>query len=94
LNDKHKTLVAIVKKLFFQPGSGRKEGALLRGATKYWDVNTAQATLGYMVRENIVSIAPGKQGKLYIPNRVFTRRMSKLCSLLSNSDDELWKMFS
>lgn len=94
LGNKHKTLVAIIKKLFFQPGSGRKEDALLRGASKYWDSDAAEAVLGYLVRENIVLIAPGKQGKLYIPNRSYARRMSNLCSLLSNSDDDLWRIVS
>ncbi len=35
ISNGQKTLLAIIKKLFFQPGAGRQEEALLRGAENY-----------------------------------------------------------
>lgn len=94
LSDRQKTLVAIVRKLFFQPGSGRMEEALLRGTSKYWDRPAAESVVRYMLANDIISEAQGKRGKLYIPNRKFTRRMGRLRSLLGNSNDELWDLVS
>lgn len=94
LSDAQKTLVAIIRKLFFQPGRGRKEEALLRGTTSYWDHKAAGNAVRYMLANSIITEVPGNQGKLYIPNRKFTRRMSKIRSLLRNCDDELWGVVS
>lgn len=92
LSDEHKTLIAIIRKLFFQPGSGRMEEALLRGTSKYWKKNAAEVALNYMLRTGIVMEVPGNRGKLFIPNRQHTRRMGKVRSLLSNCGDELWQV--
>ncbi|QDL91526.1 hypothetical protein FDP22_06855 [Paroceanicella profunda] len=94
LSNGHKTLVAIIRKLFFQPGSGRKEEALLRGASSYWDRAAATEAVRYMLTNDIITEAPGDHGKLYIPNRKFTRRMGRIRSLLRNCDDELWNVVS
>ena len=94
LTDAQKTLVAIIRKLFFQPGSGRKEEALLRGTSKYWDREAAQKIVSYMLAHDIANEAPGDRGKLYIPNRKFTRRMGRIRSLLKNCEDELWILVS
>lgn len=92
LSDEHKTLLAIIKKLFFQPGNGREELALLRGTEKYWDRKVADQVLRYMIRSGIVFKAPGSQGMLYIPRRHHTMRMGRIWELQSNSHDELWEL--
>lgn len=94
LSNAQKTLVAIIRKLFFQPGSGRKEEALLRGTSSYWDGAAADVAVRYMLTNGIISEAPGDRGKLYIPNRKFTRRMGKIRSLLRNCNDDLWRVVS
>jgi hypothetical protein len=94
LSNAQKTLVAIIRKLFFQPGRGRKEEALLRGTSSYWDREAADEAVRYMLANGIITEAPGDRGKLYIPNRRFMRRMGKIRSLLRNCDDELWGVVS
>ena len=94
LTDAQKTLVAIIRKLFFQPGSGRKEGALLRGTSGYWDRAAADKSVRYMLANGIITEAPGNQGRLYVPNRKFTARMGRIRSLLRNCGDELWEIVS
>ena len=94
LNDAQKTLIAIVRKLFFQPGSGRMEEALLRGTSRYWDRGAAQKIIAYMQANDIISEVQGNRGRLYIPNRKHMSRMGRLRSLLSNSNDEMWSLVS
>lgn len=94
LSNRQKTLVAIIRKLFFQPGSGRMEEALLRGTSRYWDRAAAEQVVRYMLANEIISEAQGNRGKLYVPNRKFTRRMGRLRSLLGNSNDDLWDLVS
>ncbi|MGX5659856.1 hypothetical protein ACWKWV_09055 [Castellaniella ginsengisoli] len=90
LTDRQKTLLAIIKKLFFQKGKGRKEEALLRGAEKYWDQNAAERVIQYLLSNKIITPARGRQGNLYIPERKHVRRMSQIMKMQNNSKDELW----
>lgn len=90
LSNQHKTLLSLIKKLFFQPGAGRQEKALLRGTEAYWDHNAAQKALSYMQSNNIVVKAKGNHGTLFLPKRKFTRRMAMIWELRSNCNDELW----
>ncbi|WP_281985117.1 hypothetical protein [Thalassorhabdomicrobium marinisediminis] len=94
LTDSQKTLIAIIRKLFFQPGRGRKEEALLRGTSKYWDAKTAQEIVRYMQSNGIIFEAPGDRGKLFIPNRKHMRRMGNIISMLGSCDDVLWDLAS
>lgn len=90
LTDSQKTLLSIVQKLFFQRGSGRKEGALFRGTAQYWDPAAATAVLKIMLKEDIVTISQGDEGKIYVPNRKHTRRMGEIRSQRKGSTDPLW----
>jgi hypothetical protein len=90
LTKAQKTLLAIIKKLFFQPGAGREEVALLRGAESYWDKDAADTVIRYMIREDIAFRTPGSQGDLIVPRRRHTVRMGKIWELQSNSGDDLW----
>ena len=87
-----KTLLAIIKKLFFQPGSGRQAGALLRGAEEYWDPDKAKEILRYMLTNQLIIKAPGAHGDLYIPKRKQSARMGKILELQTNCEDELWEI--
>jgi hypothetical protein len=90
LSDKQKTLLSILKKLFFQPGKGRKEDALLRGTERYWDCHAAEDVLRYMLKEKMVDRFKGQEGLVYFPNRSKTERVRRVMSKLNNSTDELW----
>lgn len=93
LTNAQKTLIAIIRKLFFQPGRGRMEEALLRGTSSYWDSAAAETVVRYMIRSGIIIESQGRHGTLYIPDRKHTRRMGRIRSLLANSNDELWNLF-
>lgn len=92
LSDAQKTLIVIIKKLFFQKGRGRKENALLRGLEDYWDDKTAEKFIRYGLKNGIIVEGRGDEGKLYIPQRRHTKRMARIIETMTNSDDELWKM--
>ncbi|MGQ9367511.1 hypothetical protein [Azospirillum sp. ST 5-10] len=90
----HKTLLSIIKKLFFQKGGGRQEDALLRGAEDYWDSESAEKVLHYMVSNKIAIKANGNHGLLYVPRRSHTRRMARIWELQTSCGDELWDMLN
>lgn len=90
LSNAHKTLMALLKKLFFQPGGGRQEDALLRGTEGYWDMKAAEATLRYLETHRMVLKTRGAHGTLYVPQRRFTRRMQDVSDQRSASSDEIW----
>lgn len=90
VSDKHKTLLMIIQKLFFQRGKGRKEEALLRGSSTFWDNDAASIAIRYMLKNDIIIEAPGRSGKLYIPQLNRKARMLKIKDGMSTSGDALW----
>lgn len=90
LSSEQKVFVTIIKKTFFQPGSGRKEEALLRGMDSTQLKKSSQKILKMLIREGVLKSVPGKEGSLYIPQRAHTRRMAEILKELSLSKDELW----
>ena len=83
-------LVTILRKVFFQPGSGRKEEALLRGLGQYGDSKLQGKIIGILKTRSFISEVPGDSGKLYIPERSKTSRAGRMISQLQQSDDEVW----
>ncbi|AHK70727.1 NACHT domain-containing protein [Gluconobacter oxydans] len=83
-------LVTILRKTFFQPGSGRKEEALLRGLGEYGDAKLQGKVLRILVSSEFLQEANGRSGKLYIPERSKTSRASKMMSQLQQSNDPIW----
>ena len=90
LSSEQKVFITIIKKTFFQPGSGRKEEALLRGFDSAELKRSSGKILKSLIREGILKTAPGKEGTLYIPQRSHAPRMSNIIKELSLSDDPLW----
>lgn len=87
-----KTLIVIIKKLFFQPGRGRQEEALLRGTEAYWDISSAESVLRYLEQEKIVVKFRGDTGQVYAPQRRHMKRMARIVEQQKNSTDPLWSM--
>ncbi|MFK7422608.1 NACHT domain-containing protein [Micrococcus luteus] len=94
LVDGQKVLLSIIQKLFFQRGSGREEGSLLRGTTKYWDRKVAERIIGYMTQNDLIYRIQGRAGYVYVPNRSEMVRMAAIKSNRSNSTDPLWTIAS
>ena len=91
LSDEQKIFVAIIHKTFFQPGSGRKEDALLRGLGSSGDKKSAKRILSMLLEAGILKEFPGKEGTVYVPVRKHARRMGQMTSQLRYSKDPLWK---
>lgn len=91
LSTEQKVFVTIIKKTFFQPGSGRREEALLRGLDSTKLKKTSDKILKLLCRNEILKTAPGKDGLLYIPQRAYTHRMAEILKELTLSQDDLWK---
>jgi hypothetical protein len=94
LSGPQKTLIAILHKLFFQPGRGRQEEALLRGGARYWHERSADEIMRYLISNRLVSRVQGRQGHLVVPERRHTKRVARIMELMSNSDDDLWMLVS
>lgn len=92
LTDGQKTLLSIIQKLFFQPGAGRKETALLRGTARYWDQSAAKRCIKYMRREGLISTIRGQEGLVYLPNRDMVYRMKDIRATQRTSTDPLWEL--
>lgn len=86
-----KTLLAIIKKLFFQPGAGRREEALLRGAERYWDIQAANKAIHFMETNGIILRTKGDYGNLFVPQRRHTHRMAHIMEMQSSCGDDLWE---
>lgn len=91
LSTEQKVFITIIKKTFFQPGSGRREEALLRGLDSTKLKKTSDKILKLLCRNEILITAPGRDGLLYVPQRAHTHRMAEILKELTLSQDDLWK---
>jgi hypothetical protein len=91
LDPRHEILAAIIRKTFFQKGSGRKEEALLRGLGELSDKRTVGKVLNLLLSEDILTTFKGSEGAVYSPNRKYAGRMKKMLYELKTSQDPLWK---
>lgn len=94
LSHAQRIFVGLIKKTFFQPGSGRKEEALYRGFGSDADARTVTKLLHRMITEDLLRKVPGSEGPVYIPNRRYARRMQGIMDSLSLSTDPLWEEVS
>lgn len=90
LSPAHEALVGIVKKTFFQPGSGRKEEALTRGFADGPGKSVAPKVLKLLVREGVLDTFKGNDGLVYKPMRAHAGRMSQMLEQLRSSNDPIW----
>jgi hypothetical protein len=90
LSPQQKVLVTVLKKTFFQKGSGRKEEALLRGLGNITTARTVDRIVNILIREDILTKFRGDEGDVYAPNRVNTTRVGLLLDELNVSKDPIW----
>jgi hypothetical protein len=89
LDPAHEILVTVVRKTFFQKGSGRKEEALVRGLGQV-ALRTVPQIINLLLREDILTRFRGKEGEVYAPNRKFAGRMKQMLYELTTSNDPIW----
>jgi len=90
LNPGHEILVVMIKKVFFQPGTGRKEEALQRGFESGRHNKITPKVINLLLHHNIFGSFKGDDGLVYTPNRSMTQRMQKMLDELKSSRDEVW----
>lgn len=90
LSDSQKIFVEMARKIFFQPGRGRKENALLRGMGVSGDKQLSQKILGMMIDDKLISKVKGDEGFIYIPERSQSSRIDRMLKELTLSSDPLW----
>lgn len=91
LGIKRKVLLTILHKVFFQPGTGRKESSLLRGlGGEIYRKRDLVSPLKILTREGVISSFPGDEGPVYIPNRGKTKRVARIMAQLDLSEDPIW----
>lgn len=87
----HTLFLAVVHKIFFQPGAGRQEKALLKGGFgQKYDPKLLSKILAILLREKLIEKHPGNEGPIYGPIRKHTRRMTAIKGQLALSGDPLW----
>jgi hypothetical protein len=94
LDPAYEILVTIIRKTFFQKGSGRKEEALLRGLGQLAEKGTAGKILNLLLSEEILTKFRGDEGLVYAPNRKHAGRMKKMLYELKTSQEAIWKAVS
>ncbi|HEV7409841.1 MAG TPA: NACHT domain-containing protein [Bradyrhizobium sp.] len=87
----HEILVAIIKKTFFQRGSGRREEALLRGFGSGPAQGAAPKVLNLLLREGLITRSKGDEGWVYSPNRSEAGRMKRMLEELRSSSEPIWQ---
>jgi energy-coupling factor transporter ATP-binding protein EcfA2 len=90
LSEIQKIFVTIIKRIFFQPGAGRKEEALLRGMGRVANKHSGEKILNILLNEKIITRHKGDEGYVYKPVRSLTNRMDKILTDLTLSTDPLW----
>lgn len=94
LSDPQKMLVDMLQKIFFQPGAGRKEAALLRGMGVSANKQMGEKILGKLMDERLVTRHRGNEGYIYKPVRSKAGRVNHITTELTLSKDPLWKSVS
>lgn len=91
LDPPHEILATIIRKTFFQKGSGRKEEALLRGLGQIDPKGAAVGKIvNLLISEDILGKFKGNEGLVYTPNRKYAGRMKKMLYELKTSQDPIW----
>lgn len=94
LSESQKLFVEMLRKIFFQPGSGRKEAALLRGMGVSANKQMGRKILNKLMDEGLVTRIKGDEGHVYVPVRSKAKRIEKMLTDLTLSSDPLWSSVS
>jgi hypothetical protein len=90
LDPRHEILVTVIRKTFFQKGSGRKEEALLRGLGQVAAPSVSERIVNLLLKDDVLQRFKGDEGWVYTPNRALAGRMKKMLYELKVSQDPIW----
>ncbi|GGE23379.1 hypothetical protein GCM10011390_48510 [Aureimonas endophytica] len=94
LSPEQEVLVAIIRKVFFQKGAGRKEEALTRGLGKFAPSSKVEKIINLLMREGVLERFRGNEGWVYTPKRPLAARMKTMLYELRTSRDPIWQAVS
>lgn len=94
LSESQKLFVQMLRKIFIQPGAGRKEAALLRGMGSSVNKQLGERILSCLLDEKLVTRHKGDEGYIYKPVRGEMGRIDKMLTDLTLSADPLWVKIS
>jgi hypothetical protein len=94
LSETQKLFIIITRKLFMQPGAGRMESALFKGYDSSEQKKLVNKIILLLEKNNFLQIAPGREGKLYVPNRKMNARIKSIHDELLLSNDSIWIQIS
>lgn len=87
-------LLSSLRKLFLQPGGGRKESSMFKGYGDSATKKVCEKVIGLLVREKFAEKHRGATEPLYVPNRSYTGRVQAIMSQMTTSKDDLWQKAS
>ena len=83
-------LLSSLRKLFLQPGAGRKESSMYKG---YGDSSTKKIcdkVINTLIQQKFCSRYKGTSDQLFLPNRSLTPRVRAIMNQMTQSKDDLW----
>jgi len=83
-------LLSSLRKLFLQPGSGRKESSMYKGYGDSATKRTCEKVIHLLVQEGFCSKFKGQSEPIFVPNRSLTGRVHAIMSQMTTSKDHLW----
>lgn len=87
-------LLSSLRKLFLQPGSGRRESSMYKGYGDSTTKRVCEKVIALLVKERFCSKVKGAFEALYIPDRSFGGRVRAIMSQMTTSKDDLWTQAS
>lgn len=89
-----KIFITMIRRIFYQPGAGRKEETLLRGLGAAANKHCAEKILNKLLDEKIITRHKGDEGYIYKAVRGKTAQIDKILTELTLSTDPLWEKIS
>lgn len=87
-------LLSSLRKMFLQPGSGRRESSMYKGYGDSTTKRICEKVIALLLKERFCSKVKGSSEALYIPDRSFSGRVQAIMSQMTTSKDDLWTQTS
>jgi len=83
-------LLSSLRKLFLQPGSGRKHSSMYKGYGDSASKRICEKVIALLLRKGFCSRFRGTSEDVYVPDRSMTQRARLMLSQMTQSKDEAW----
>ncbi|WP_374240238.1 NACHT domain-containing protein [Zoogloea sp.] len=83
-------LLSSLRKLFLQPGAGRRSSSMYKGYGDSATKKTCDKVIALLLREKFCQKYRGVSEELYLPDRSLTGRVKAIMSMMTQSKDPLW----